>query len=62
MAESGEAESDLRLVLTDPSDAAIADINRRLVEAGIAVHRLELARASLEERFLEITSRLGAPA
>ena len=39
-----------------------ADINRRLVEAGLAVHRLEAARASLEERFLEITSRLGVAA
>jgi ABC-2 type transport system ATP-binding protein len=39
-----------------------ADINRFLVEAGIAVHRLEPAHASLEERFLEITSRLGVAA
>ena len=35
-----------------------AEINRALVEAGIAVSRLEPARASLEEKFLEITSRL----
>jgi ABC-2 type transport system ATP-binding protein len=35
-----------------------ADINRRLVEAGIRVHRLEPQHASLEQRFLEITSRL----
>ena len=41
---------------------AAADINRRLVEAGVAVHRLEATRASLEERFLEITSRLGVAA
>jgi ABC-2 type transport system ATP-binding protein len=39
-----------------------ADINRRLVEAGLAVHRLEAVHASLEERFLEITSRLGVAA
>jgi ABC-2 type transport system ATP-binding protein len=39
-----------------------ADMNRRLVEAGLAVHRLEAVRASLEERFLEITSRLGVAA
>jgi ABC-2 type transport system ATP-binding protein len=38
--------------------AAAADLNRRLVTAGVGVHRLELSRASLEERFLEITSRL----
>jgi ABC-2 type transport system ATP-binding protein len=36
-----------------------ADINRRLVESGLAVRRLEPSRVSLEERFLEITSRLG---
>jgi ABC-2 type transport system ATP-binding protein len=36
----------------------VADLNRRLVAAGVGVHRLELSRASLEERFLEITSRL----
>jgi hypothetical protein len=36
-----------------------ADLNRRLVESGVAVYRLEPARVSLEERFLEITSRLG---
>ena len=38
--------------------AVVADLNRRLVTAGIGVHRLELSRASLEERFLEMTSRL----
>jgi ABC-2 type transport system ATP-binding protein len=41
---------------------AAADINRFLVDAGLAVHRLEPAHASLEERFLEITSRLGVAA
>jgi ABC-2 type transport system ATP-binding protein len=35
-----------------------AEINRALVEAGVAVSRLEPARATLEEKFLEITSRL----
>jgi ABC-2 type transport system ATP-binding protein len=44
------------------TDDAAADINRVLVEAGLAVHRVEPARASLEERFLEITSRLGVAA
>ena len=44
----------------DPGEAirVTADLNRRLVEAGVAVYGLELARASLEERFLEITSGL----
>jgi ABC-2 type transport system ATP-binding protein len=48
-------EDGLRVTLR--TDAA-AEINRRLVEAGVAVHRLEPSRASLEERFLQITSRL----
>jgi ABC-2 type transport system ATP-binding protein len=34
------------------------DISRRLVHAGLAIRRFEPARASLEQRFLEITSRL----
>jgi ABC-2 type transport system ATP-binding protein len=46
----------------DVAEAAGADLNRRLVEAGITVHRLEPTRASLESRFLEITSRLGVAA
>jgi ABC-2 type transport system ATP-binding protein len=47
--------SSLRARLHDPG--AVADLNRRLVEAGIAVRRLEPVQASLEQRFLEITSR-----
>jgi ABC-2 type transport system ATP-binding protein len=35
-----------------------AEINRRLVTAGVAVSRLEPARTTLEERFLAVTSRL----
>jgi ABC-2 type transport system ATP-binding protein len=35
-----------------------AELNRILVGAGIGVHRLEPQRASLEQMFLEITSRL----
>jgi ABC-2 type transport system ATP-binding protein len=42
--------------------ADAAAINRRLVEAGIDVHRLEPERVSLERRFLEITSRLEVAA
>jgi ABC-2 type transport system ATP-binding protein len=41
--------------------ASAGEINRLLVEAGVTVYRLEPARASLEERFLDITSRLGDP-
>jgi ABC-2 type transport system ATP-binding protein len=51
------------LVLLLPKDAhgeqVAAAANKRLVEAGIAVHRIEPARVSLERRFLEITQRLG---
>jgi ABC-2 type transport system ATP-binding protein len=39
-------------------EAATEDIGRRLVLAGLAIRRFEPARASLEQRFLEITSRL----
>jgi ABC-2 type transport system ATP-binding protein len=41
--------------------ASAGEINRLLVESGVTVYRLEPARASLEERFLEITTRLGEP-
>ena len=43
-------------------DRAVADINRRLVEAGIAISRLVPEQASLEQRFLQITTRLGEAA
>jgi ABC-2 type transport system ATP-binding protein len=46
----------LRVALVDPHAAAY--LNRRLIEAGIAVHRLEPSQATLEQRFLEITTRL----
>lgn len=36
----------------------VPELNRKLVEAGLAVRRLEPVQASLEERFLSITSRL----
>jgi ABC-2 type transport system ATP-binding protein len=42
--------------------ALIPDLNRRLVEAGLAVRRLEPVQASLEQRFLAITSRLDEAA
>jgi ABC-2 type transport system ATP-binding protein len=40
---------------------AIAEINRLLVEGGISVYRLQHIQASLEQWFLSVTSRLGAP-
>jgi ABC-2 type transport system ATP-binding protein len=48
--------NELRVALRDRG--AISDLNRRLVESGIAVHRLDAAQATLEQRFLEITTRL----
>ncbi len=53
-------EGGLRVQIAD--ERSVAAINRRLVEAGVDVHRLEPERASLERRFLEITSRLEAAA
>jgi ABC-2 type transport system ATP-binding protein len=51
--DDGEA---LRVVLADAG--AVAHLNRRLVEAGVNVTRLEPQEASLEQRFLEVTTRL----
>jgi ABC-2 type transport system ATP-binding protein len=45
----------------DTKREVIAEVNRVLVEGGIAVYRLEANQASLESWFLEVTSRLGAP-
>ncbi|MFL6006741.1 MAG: ABC transporter ATP-binding protein [Gaiellaceae bacterium] len=55
---SGANVEDGVIHVTLADAGAIADVNRRLVEAGIRVHRLEPVHASLEERFLAITSRL----
>jgi ABC-2 type transport system ATP-binding protein len=48
----------LRISLQPDVDARAAadDISRRLVEGGLAIRRFERPRASLEERFLEVTS------
>jgi ABC-2 type transport system ATP-binding protein len=47
--------SDLELT----TEEAAGELNRRLVAEDIAVHKLDPQSASLEERFLEITDRLG---
>jgi ABC-2 type transport system ATP-binding protein len=39
---------------------AVAYLNWQLVSAGIAVFDLRVGKPSLEERFLEVTSKLGA--
>jgi ABC-2 type transport system ATP-binding protein len=50
----------LRAVLgsSDGLDAFAADLNRLLVTSGLAVHRIDPQHASLEQTFLDITSRL----
>jgi len=40
------------------TDAIVAEVNRRLVDAAVSVYAIEPERVSLEERFLELTSRL----
>ncbi|HEX4034652.1 MAG TPA: ABC transporter ATP-binding protein [Solirubrobacteraceae bacterium] len=50
----------LRLTLRSADLAA--ELNTLLVEAGISVSRLEPVRSTLEERFLEVTSRLQSVA
>jgi ABC-2 type transport system ATP-binding protein len=50
------------LTVTLPAGASrerVADVNRRLVEAGISVYSLQEIRASLEDWFLSVTTRLG---
>ena len=47
-----------RILCTLTSADGAATVNRALVTAGLSVSRLEPARVSLEERFLDITSRL----
>jgi ABC-2 type transport system ATP-binding protein len=55
-----EISDGVRVTLIDPN--AAAEINARLVAAEIGVFRLEHVRESLEQRFLEITSRVGGAA
>ena len=49
------------LVCTLARDATAAALNRALVQAGVAVSRLEPAAVTLEERFLDLTTRLQTP-
>jgi ABC-2 type transport system ATP-binding protein len=57
--EAHRSEEGLRVVLAGGPETA-AEVNAQLVSAGLAVSRLEPVRHSLEQRFLEITSRLDA--
>ncbi len=57
--EAHRSDEGIRVVLAGEPDSA-AQVNALLVGAGVGVTRLEPARHSLEQRFLEITSRLDA--
>jgi ABC-2 type transport system ATP-binding protein len=57
--EARRSDEGLRVVLADGAHTA-AQLNAALVAAGVGVMRLEPVRHSLEQRFLEITSRLDA--
>jgi ABC-2 type transport system ATP-binding protein len=61
---AGTTLTEAGLTVTLPAGASrelVADINRRLVEAGIAVYGLQEIQTSLEDWFLSVTSRLGEP-
>jgi len=61
---AGTALTGAGLTVTLPSGTSrelVADINRRLVVAGIDVYGLREVQASLEDWFLSVTSRLGEP-
>ncbi len=50
----------LAITLPEGTDrSVIAEVNRVLVEGGIAVYRLQQLQTSLESWFLQVTSRLG---
>ncbi len=56
------ADSGTGLTITLRADSgreAVAEINRRLVEAGITVYSLREVRTTLEDWFLSVTSRFG---
>jgi ABC-2 type transport system ATP-binding protein len=58
----GTSLTDAGLTVALPAGASrelVADINRRLVAAGISVYGLQEIRASLEDWFLSVTTRLG---
>jgi hypothetical protein len=53
---------ELGLTVSLPAGASrdmVAEVNRLLVQSGISVYSLKEQRASLEEWFLSVTSRLG---
>jgi len=59
VAEARPDDEGIRVVLAGEPRSA-AQLNAELVRAGVGVTRLEPVRHSLEQRFLEVTSRLDA--
>ncbi len=59
--EAHSSEEGVRVILSGDPDTA-AQVNAMLVRAGVGVTRLEPVRQSLEQRFLEVTSRLDGAA
>jgi ABC-2 type transport system ATP-binding protein len=64
VARTSIEDGELVVALTDSRnpDAALAEINHHLVSSGLRVHRIGLNHVSLEDRFLELTSRMEVPA
>jgi ABC-2 type transport system ATP-binding protein len=60
VSELHPAEGALQVVLCGGLDTA-AELNARLVRAGVGVSRLEPVRHSLEQRFLDVISGLRLP-
>jgi ABC-2 type transport system ATP-binding protein len=61
---AGTALTDAGLTVTLPAGASrelVADINHRLVGAGIPVYDIREIQTSLEDWFMSVTSRLGEP-
>jgi ABC-2 type transport system ATP-binding protein len=61
VSDAHRSDEGLRVVLAGDLESA-SQVNAALVRAGVGVMRLEPVRHSLEERFLEVTARLDAPA
>ena len=62
VSDAHRSDEGLRVVLAGEPRSAAAGQRRRSSRAGVRVMRLEPVRHSLEQRFLEVTSRLDAPA
>ena len=61
VSDARRSDEGLRVELTGAAQTA-SEVNAALVRAGVGVMRLEPVRHSLEQRFLEVTSRLDGSA